>query len=155
MQETMRADSRTATSSRRAVAARSVLVTSQLALSVILLAGALLLIRSWQRLQQVDLGFKADHVLTFKVFIPHGRQPNAAMARRRLAVIEARLAGTAGVEMAGSISDLPLASAGPADGFVIEGRPEPPPGAPQWSARFLMATPRMFRALGIRLTRGR
>src|SRR5262249_42404374 len=119
MQETMRADSRTATSSRRAVAARSVLVISQLALSVILLAGALLLIRSWQRLQQVVLGFTAAHVLTFKVFIPHGRQPNAAMARRTLAVIEDRLAGTAGVEMAGSISDLPLASAGPADGFVI------------------------------------
>src|SRR4029453_14402634 len=48
LQETLRADARTATSSRRAVAARSVLVISQLAVCVILLVGALLLIRSYQ-----------------------------------------------------------------------------------------------------------
>jgi putative ABC transport system permease protein len=70
MQEAMRTDPRSATSSRRAVAARSLLVISQLALSVILLAGALLLIRSWQRLQQVDLGITPDRVLTFDVSIP-------------------------------------------------------------------------------------
>src|SRR5262249_50545343 len=97
MQETMRTDSRTATASRRAVAARSVLVISQLALSVILLAGALLLIRSWQRLQQVDLGIQPDHVLAFNVSIPPGRQPDAAKTRQTLAAIEDRLAGIPGV----------------------------------------------------------
>ena len=85
MQDTLRADSRTATASRRAVAARSVLVISQLALSVILLVGALLLIRSYQQLQQVDLGIGPDHVLTFSVSIPPGRQRDAAAARRTLA----------------------------------------------------------------------
>lgn len=155
IQETMRADSRTATSSRRAVAARSVLVVSQLALSVILLVGALLLIRSYQQLQQVDLGIVPDHVLTFSVSIPPGRQRDAAAARRTLAAIEDRLAATPGVEIAGAVSNLPLASAGPPDDFLIEGRPEPLPGAPAWNARYLMATPRMFRALGIPLKRGR
>jgi putative ABC transport system permease protein len=155
MQESMRADSRTATSSRRAVAARSVLVISQLALSVILLVGALLLIRSYQQLQQVDLGIEPDHVLTFSVSIPPGRQRDAAAARRTLAAIEDRLAAAPGVEIAGAVSNLPLASAGPPDGFVIEGRPQPPPGAPAWVARYLMATPRMFRALGIPLKHGR
>ena len=38
---------------------------------------------------------------------------------------------------------------------MIEGRPKPAPGAPAWNARYLMATPRMFRALGIPLKRGR
>lgn len=155
MQETLRADSRTATASRRAVSARSVLVIGQLAASVILLVGALLLIRSYRRLQQVDLGIRQDRVLTFGVFIPPGRQPDAAAARRTLAAIEDRLAATPGVEIAGSLSNLPLASAGPPDDFVIEGRPKPPPGAPVWSARYLMATPRVFRALGIPLKRGR
>src|SRR5262245_20806178 len=155
MQEIMRTDSRTATSSRRTVAARSMLVISQLALSVILLVGALLLIRSYQLLQQVDLGIEPDHVLTFSVSIPPGRQRDAAAARRTLAAIEARLAATPGVETAGAISNLPLASAGPSDSFVIEGRPAPPPGAPAWDGRYLMATPRMFHALGIRLKRGR
>src|SRR5262245_7703164 len=49
------------------IAARSALAISQIALSVILLAGALLLIRSFQRLQQIDLGMKPDHALTFAV----------------------------------------------------------------------------------------
>lgn len=155
LQETLRADSRTATSSRRAVAARSVLVISQLALSVILLVGALLLIRSYQRLQHVDLGIQPDNVLTFGVFIPPARQPDAAAARRTLAAIEDRLAAISGIEIAGAISNLPLASAGPPDAFVIEGRPMPQPGAPGWVARYLMATPRLFRALGISLKRGR
>jgi putative ABC transport system permease protein len=155
MHETLRADSRTATASRRAVAARSVLVISQLALSVILLVGALLLIRSYQRLQQVDLGIESDRVLTFGVFVPPARQRDPAAARRTLADIEERLAVTPGVEIAGAVSNLPLASAGPPDAFVIEGRPQPPPGAPAWSARYLMSTPRLFRALGIPLKRGR
>jgi predicted permease len=122
---------------------------------VILLVGALLLIRSYQQLQQVDLGIEPDHVLTFSVSIPPGRQRDPAAARRTLAAIEDRLMSTPGVEIAGAVSNLPLASAGPPDSFVIEGRPQPSPGAPAWSARYLMATPRMFRALGIPLRRGR
>jgi putative ABC transport system permease protein len=155
LQEILRTDSRTATSSRRAVAARSALVISQLALSVILLVGALLLIRSYQQLQQVDLGIEPDNVLTFSVFIPAGRERAPAAARRRLAAIEDQLAATPGVEVAGGISNLPLVWEGPPSSFVIEGRPEPPPGAPAWNARYLMATPRMFRALGTPLKRGR
>ncbi|HEY1340548.1 MAG TPA: ABC transporter permease [Bryobacteraceae bacterium] len=155
MQETIKSDSRTATSSRRTVVARSVLVVTQLALSVILLAGASLLIRSYQRLERVDLGIDPDQVLTFSVSIPRGRQPDAAAARRTLAAIEDRLAGTPGVEVAGAISNLPLASDGGQDDFVIEGRPKPAPGAPAWNARYRMATPGMFRALGIPLKRGR
>jgi putative ABC transport system permease protein len=72
-----------------------------------------------------------------------------------LAAIEEKLAATPGVEVAGAISSLPLVWAGPSDTFVIEGRPASPPGAPVWEARYLMTTPRMFRALGIPLRRGR
>jgi putative ABC transport system permease protein len=155
MQEALRAESRASTASRRAVAARSVLVISQLAFSVILLVGALLLIRSYQQLQRVNLGIEPDHVLTFSLSVPPARQQDAAAARRTLASIEARLAATPGVDLAGAISNLPLASAGPPDDFNIDGRPEPPPGAPAWNARYLMVTPRVFRALGIPLKRGR
>jgi putative ABC transport system permease protein len=155
LQEILRTDSRTATTSRRTLAARSMLVISQLALSVILVVGALLLIRSYQQLQQVDLGIEPDHVLTFSVSIPSGRERDPAAARRRLAAIEDQLAATPGVEVAGAIWALPLVWEGPADDFVIEGRPAPLPGAPAWNARYLMATPRMFRALGIPLKRGR
>ena len=155
MQETLRVDSRTASASRRALAARSVLVVSQLALSVILLVGALLLIRSYQKLQQVDLGFTQEHLLTFSVSIPAGRQPDAMVARRTLKTIEDRLALLPGVESAGAATSIPIAAAGPADDFMIEGRAMPSPGSPRWSGRYIMATPRMFRALGVPLKRGR
>jgi predicted permease len=155
MHDTLRAESRAATMSRRAVAARSTLVISQLALSVILLVGALLLIRSYQQLRRVDLGLEPGHVLTFSVSIPPARQPDPIGARQTLASIEARLAATPGVEVAGAISNLPFASAGPPDDFIIEGRPEPTPGSPAWNARYLMVTPSLFRALGIPLKRGR
>jgi putative ABC transport system permease protein len=154
MQEILRTDSRTATSSRRSVAARSALVITQLALSVILLVGAALLIRSYQRLQKVDLGIEPDHALTFTVTIPRARQDDAA-AKRTLEAIEDRLAATPGVEIAGAISALPLASAGPLISFKIEGRPDPPPGESPWNARYLTAMPQMFHALGIPLKRGR
>ena len=155
MQSILRTDSRTAASSRHNVAARSVLVVSQIALSVILLVGAFLLIRSYQQLQQVNLGIEPDQLLTFNVSIPNGRERDPAAARRKLEAIENQLAATPGVEVAGAISNLPLQSAGPADSFVIEGRPAPLPGAPAWNARYIMATPRMFRGLGIPLKRGR
>jgi len=155
MQDALRAESRASTASRRAVVARSALVIGQLVLSVILLAGALLLIRSYKQLQEVDLGIQPDHVLTFSVSVPEARQPDAIGARRTLASIEARLAATPGVETAGAISTLPVAAAGPPDDFVIDGRPEPSAGAPAWNARYLMVTPRTFRALGIPLKHGR
>jgi predicted permease len=154
MQETLRSESR-ATASRHAVAARSLLVVSQLALSVILLVGALLLMRSYHELQRVDLGIDPEQVLTFSASMPPGRQPDPAAARRTLSAIEARLAATPGIKTAGAVSNLPLVSAGPPDDFSIEGRSAPPPGSPAWNARYIMATPRVFPALGVPLKRGR
>jgi predicted permease len=155
LQDALSGGLRTVTVSRSAVAMRSALVVSQLAVSVVLLTGALLLVRSYQQLQQVDLGIDPQRVLTFSLSIPPARQDDPAAARRTLAAIEDRLMAAPGVETVGAVSNLPLASGGPPDDFVIDGRAAPPPGAPAWNARYLMATPRMFRALGITLKRGR
>jgi putative ABC transport system permease protein len=155
LQDTLSGDSRTASSSRAAVAMRSALVVGQLAVSVVLLTGAVLLARSYQHLQRIDLGIEPRRLLTFGLLIPPARQDDPAAARRTFAAIEDRLMVAPGVETAGAVSNLPLASAGPADDFVIDGRAAPLPGAPGWNARYLMATPRMFRTLGVTLTRGR
>jgi putative ABC transport system permease protein len=155
MQETLRVDSRTATASLRVLVARSLLVVGQLALSVILLVGALLLIRSYQDLQRVDLGISPDRLLTFSVSVPPGRQLDAAAARRTLVAMEQRLAALPGVEAVGTTTNLPMVSPGPADNFAIDGRPMPAPGELQWNARYIMATPAMFRTLGMSLKRGR
>ncbi len=154
LQETLRTDSRTASASRRAVLARAVLVVAQLAVSVILLVGALLLIRAYQRLQHVDLGVRADRVLTFGIIIPHAHQEDIA-ARRTLEAIEARLLATPGVESVGGMSSLPLAGAGPLFAFRIENRPEPGPGETPWNVRYLTVMPGVFRTLSVPLKRGR
>ena len=155
MSETLKADARASTATRRGVLARSALVVGQLALSVILLAGAVLLIRSYQQLQQIDLGIASEGLLTFSLTVPPGHQPDPTAARRLLTSIEDRIASMPGVETAATISNLPVASAGPPDDFVIEGRSVPPAGSPSWNARYLMTTPRMFGALRISLKRGR
>jgi predicted permease len=97
---------------------------------------------------------KPDHALTFAVIIPRARQDDDA-AKRTLEAIEDRLAATPGVEIAGAISALPIASVEPQWAFNIEGRPQPPPGARFWQMSYLTATPQVFPALGIPLKRGR
>lgn len=155
LHDSLKADGRASTSSRRGVATRSALVVWQLALSVALLAGAMLMIRSYEHLQRTDLGIQPDRLLTFSISIPPGRQADAAAARRTMAAIETQIAALPGVQSVGAIMSLPLVAAGAPDDFVIEGRPAPAPGSPAWNARYLMTTPGTFRALGIPLKRGR
>jgi putative ABC transport system permease protein len=154
LQDTLRADSRTASSSRRAVMARSVLVIAQLAVSVMLLAGALLLIRAYERLQHADLGLQPDRVLTFEIVIPRAHQEDA-VAKRTLETIADRLASLPGVESVGGTWALPLASAGANWGFNIDGRPAPARGESRANSRSLIVMPGLFEALRIPLTRGR
>jgi predicted permease len=154
LQDSLRTDSRGASSSRRAVMARSVLVVGQLAVSVMLLIGALLLIRAYERLQQVDLGLQPDRVLTFEIVIPRTHQEDAA-AKRTLEAIEDRLAALPGVESVGGTWALPLASAGSNWGFNIDGRPESSQGENQANARSLIVMPGVFQALRMPLKRGR
>jgi putative ABC transport system permease protein len=154
LQDTLRTDSRIASSSRRVVFARSVLVVAQLAVSVMLLVGALLLIRAYERLQQVDLGLQSDRVLTFEIVIPRAHQEDTA-AKRTLETIGDRLAALPGVESVGGTWALPLASTGSNWGFSIEGRPAPSQGESQANASSLIVMPGVFEALRIPLKRGR
>jgi predicted permease len=131
-----------------------VLVVGQLAVSVILLVGALLLIRAYQRLQQVDLGVQSDRVLTFGIVIPPAHQEDL-VARRTLDAIDARLSATPGVESVGGMSSLPLAGAGPLFAFRIEDRPDPRPGETPWNVRYLTVMPHVFQTLRVPLKRGR
>jgi putative ABC transport system permease protein len=87
---------------------RRVLVVSEVALGTVLLVGAGLLVRSFLALQQVDLGFRAERVLTFRLSLPWTRYPTreagTAFARR----LEDRLRALPGVEAVGAASALPF-----------------------------------------------
>jgi putative ABC transport system permease protein len=128
---------------------RSGLVVAQLAVSLILLAGAGLLVRSAAQLDGVDRGFDPERALTFGVSLPaRGERALAAFAGEATA----RVAALPGVTAAGAAQALPFSVANNVVYFGIAGRP-PLPGQPV--AYVFMVTPGYFPAMGMRLLRGR
>jgi putative ABC transport system permease protein len=150
---------------------RSALVVAEVALSLMLLAGAGLMIRSFLKLQNHDLGFQGDNVLTAQIFLPGNRYPlapglfgpakpgltpqlskGAAFYSQLLDSLE----NTAGIESIGAVSSLPLNPVGIDYDLpvIVEGRPRPRAGEePQADFRF--ATPDYFRTMRIPLKKGR
>ena len=129
------------------------LVVGQLALAVVLLAGAGLLIKSFVRLQAVEPGFALDHVLTMEVNLPfQNYQPERRVQFYQQAL--ERLRALPGVTTAAATQSLPLRPTYLTDSVFIEGQPVPPRGQePQ--VRGTSVTADYFRALDMRLVRGR
>jgi putative ABC transport system permease protein len=105
---------------------RKALVVGELALSMLLLAGAGLLLRSFTRLLSVDPGFRTEHVLTFDVNLPPDRVPVDAR-RRFYALVVERLRALPGVGAAGAITHMPLDGSIWLSAWVVEGQPKPRP----------------------------
>jgi putative ABC transport system permease protein len=107
---------------------RDALVVSEVALAIVLLAGAALLMRSLENLYHLDPGFRADHVLVMRTPLP--RPKYQAVARRRAFFDEvlAKVESLPGVVSAGYATWVPLTNDGGATGITIEGKPEPAPG---------------------------
>ena len=134
--------------------ARSALVVGQVALALMLLVGAGLLIRSFQNLNRVDLGFDPEGVLTLAYRLPPARYPDTDATCAFLLEMEDRLRALPGVESVGSTNTLPLANSNSDVGFIIEGRPLPEPGNENivW---FRRVTPSYFETLGLEVVAGR
>jgi putative ABC transport system permease protein len=132
---------------------RSALVVSQLAVALVLLIGAGLLLRSFLRLERVDPGFRADHVLTFLLEVPSHRHPGA---QRPVFVRELLQSARAlpGVKSASAVFGLPLSDdQGLFTSLEIEGRPVPDSQRPRVAFRIIESE--YFNAMGIRLLQGR
>ena len=86
---------------------RTVLVTVQVALSLVLLVGAGLLVRAFVEVQKVDPGFRADRRLTFRVALPASRYANSQTAVALSDDLRFRFAAMPGVTSVGAISHLP------------------------------------------------
>ena len=130
------------------------LVVAEVALAVVLLAGAGLLLASLARLQSVSPGFSPDGVLAARLTLAGPRyQDRAAMAQFYDNVLN-RLRETPGVDAAGAAGALPLSGSANTSNFHIPGRPEPADGQGPTS-RWERVTPEYFRALGIPLKSGR
>jgi putative ABC transport system permease protein len=134
---------------------RGVLVIAQVALALILLVGSGLLIRTFARLQQVELGFDAGHVLTAQVVLPGVKYPTPERQFGFFNDLRTRLAAIPGVETVGLSSDVPLSGTGyNYNSFAIVGRPAPAPGNTP-DAVPTIATAEYFSALRIPLLSGR
>lgn len=125
----------------------------QVAVTLILLAGAGLLIKSLWRLQQVNPGFDAGGVLTADLFLPETRYSQGAQVARFQDELLNKIEGLPGVKSAALTNVLPLAGRGGIS-FSIEGHPEPPKGTYIANEqRFVTAD--YFKTLQIPLVRGR
>ena len=133
---------------------RTMLVGSEVALTLILLVSAGLLINSFVRLVAVNPGFDAAGVLVVPVDLPGSRYPEAHQRRAFFDRLIASIESLAGVEAAGAVSHLPLGGADNWMPFHIEGQPPPAPGQELY-APFRVATSHYFNTLRIPLRRGR
>jgi putative ABC transport system permease protein len=133
---------------------RAVLVAGQVALALVLLVGAGLLLKSFARLQQVDLGFDPEHVVTARVTLPETRYADSTRQAAFFQALLARLDALPGVRVAGAINWLPLSGLRSATNFWFGGRPIPS-DAEQPSGNISVVDPDYFRAMGITLRAGR
>ena len=132
---------------------RNALVVLEVALTMVLLTGCGLLLRSFWTLQQVDRGYQVSQLLTFKISLPESRYKQMAVARFHQQLLE-KIEVLPGVEMAAMTRDVPLSGTNPTLNFVIEGAPPLAPGD-QPRARFRLASGDYFKALRIPLVKGR
>jgi putative ABC transport system permease protein len=144
---------RGAAGSRAQGRARSVLVAAEIALSLMLLIGAGLLIKSFLRLQSVDPGFEAKNVLTAEINLPpykYSPEQQATIFQQ----IVGRVAGAPGVQAAGAVTNLPMSGAGESTKFTFEHR-QNVSGEEQPLINYAAVSGDYFRALGIPLLQGR
>jgi predicted permease len=145
---------RTSTGSARQGRLRSVLVVSEVSLACVLLIGAGLMLKSFLNQLNEDAGFRHENVLTAALSLPHASYKTDAEIAGFYDKLMTGLSSLPGVESAGAGSDLPWTGYDEnAGGFTIEGRKAL--AHEEFHARYHMATPDYFKALGTPLVRGR
>jgi predicted permease len=152
-QSTLRASGRGATQGSFAVRLRSALIVGQVALSLVLLIGSGLLIRSFLRLQDRSFGFQTDHVLSFVLVLPQNRYSGLSQTAPFLERLLGQIRGIPGVLSAGAINTLPLTGMDARRPFTVPGRADSM--TEQKVVQFRVITPGYFRTMRIPLRRGR
>lgn len=154
LNQTLKESGRNSAGGRNRQRMRSMLVVSELALALILLAGAGLLIRSFQKLQQVERGFNEAGLLTFQLSLPQVKYQDPAQQAAFYERLLQAVGSIPGVESVGIVSDLPLGGGNMNWGLTIEGRPLPP-SEDNRRADYRVISPDYFRAMSIPIKDGR
>jgi predicted permease len=154
LDQAIRENPRTSTGGTRSKRMRDVLVTSQIALALVLLVGAGLLMRSLLNLQRVDLGIGSHNVMTFEVHLGGTRYTDAENRIAFQRNFQDRLRERAGVEAVGAVSKLPVSDVYNTWSFSYMS-PEGEVLRHQGWADFRIIEGDYFEALDIRLLSGR
>jgi predicted permease len=133
--------------------ARSALLVAEVAISMTLLAGAGLLVRSFVGLRSLSPGFDPKGVLTLDVSVPDAHYKNSLALESYWGQALAKLRSLPGVSSVDAVTPLPLSGDDFSSSFRVEGRNIPEKDEP--SAELRWATPNCFETLGIRLRQGR
>ena len=131
-------------------------MVSELALAIVLLAGAGLLIRSFTQLRQVSPGFTTTNLLTMEIALPRSRYASPPQVAAGFNRIAAGIRRIPGVISSSATSSLPLDGGGYYLGrvFLTEGQPEPP-ATKDTMAAWSVIQPGYFETMGIPLVQGR
>jgi putative ABC transport system permease protein len=132
---------------------RNLLVVSEVALSLLLLVSAGLLIKSFSRLQETDLGFDPSNVLTLRVPLPEARYKESGQVANFWDELLRRVRALPGVESAGLTRGLPM-NGGIESGVMVEGQETTNPKDAVVAVN-LFAEPGYFKTLNVQLLKGR
>ena len=152
--EVLKSGTKAATSGRSLRLWRDSLVVSEVALSLILLVGAGLMIRSFAQLVNVPPGFDPKNVLTGRISLTRDVYDKPEECVRYVNQTLERLRALPGVESAAFVAPMPFSGGNVGSDFRIEGRPMPEPGR-EPGANNRSVTPQYFQAMKIALLKGR
>ena len=126
------------------------LVIGEVSIAIVLLVGAGLLIKSFYKLQQVDLGFNPVNVVTMHLSLPYTRYAEPHAVSGFFSELVSRTENLPGVESVGLVNLLPLKGAGMELNVYVEGQPENPA-----NVELIMSSSKYLDALGLELRKGR
>jgi len=158
-QGTLRETATHASASRARQRMRTVLAVAQCALALVLLVGALLLVRTFERLSNVPLGFSTDDLLVVRIWMPQPNEPSTGPYFRHdqrvpfMRAVTDRVSALAGVESLAWTTRVPLQGRAPMQPFLIDGRPLEERNISTTEVQLVSAS--YFDVLGIPLQRGR
>jgi predicted permease len=145
---------RSMTAGRSRHRARSLLVSGQIALALVLLVGSGLAARSFGRLSNVHPGFQSADLWTFQVYLPEAEYPDATALAAFYFRLHERLASIPGVEAVAAVSSLPLSGSVSGEGYIFEDLPHDATKLPPILFTKWVSGP-YFETLGIPLLEGR
>jgi putative ABC transport system permease protein len=152
LHDTLKEGGRSSTAGGRRSWLRNALVVTEVALSLVLLIGAGLLIKSFVRILNTDPGFKSQNLLTMQLAL-NAKKDEGGKVLNFFNDLNGRIAGLPGVESAAFANGMPLAQTADTS-FAIVGRPKAEPGK-QPQTMLYVTSPDYLRAMGIRLVKGR